>query len=75
MIINLIKLNKFNNLFLLKTYMQQNLLEKWLNVKPRNSNIKDVFYIKWNRKKPTISYWTTKINKNTNFSIKLNGEK
>lgn len=51
--------------------MQQNLLEKWLNVIPRNSNIKDVFYIKWNRKKPTISYWTTKINKNTNFSIKI----
>ena len=49
----------------------QNVLEKWLNIKPIKDNIKNIFYILWDKKKPSYAIWSNTIPNNINFSTKI----
>ena len=40
--------------------MKLNKLEEWLNIQPKNINIKSVFYLVWDSKYPELPVWLDK---------------
>lgn len=55
--------------------MKLNKLEEWLNIQPKNINIKSVFYLVWDSKYPELPVWLDKIPEKKNFSIKVKWKK